>query len=186
MNREIIIRKANITDVKSIAKINLDTWKTTYSNIISHDYLNTLSYKKSEVVWEEILNNIIKTSCLYVAQEQNSNIVGFAWAGLERCSETKGVGELHAIYVLKRYQRKGIGKALFSSIIENYYSKNIKSIIVWILKKNKYRSFYESLQGKCCKEKKERIGEKDYNLIAYCWDNMDLLKSILGKSNDNL
>lgn len=180
MNLETIIREANIKDVKSIAKVNLDTWKTTYSNIISQDYLNSLSYGKYEIIWEKILNNLKKTSYFYVAEEKNGNIIGFAWAGLNRGSQTKEIGELYAIYVLKRYQRKGIGKALFSSIFKNFYEKNIKNVIVWILKKNINRKFYESLQGKYYKEKREKIGDKHYNLIAYRWDNMDILKEILG------
>jgi hypothetical protein len=34
----MIIRAANKNDIKAIAKINIDVWKTTYSGIVPSDF----------------------------------------------------------------------------------------------------------------------------------------------------
>lgn len=44
----MIIRKANFNDISSIAKVHVDTWKTTYKGIVPNDYLESLSYKKQK------------------------------------------------------------------------------------------------------------------------------------------
>lgn len=172
----MIIRKASVSDAYSIARVNIDTWKTAYSGIISQDYLDSLSYKKKEKIWEDILKNRNKKSFIYVAQDENRNIIGFACAGLERSGLSKYNGELHAIYVLKKYQRRGTGKSLFLTIFKNLYRMNIKNMIVWVLKNSRYRTFYESLQGKNVGEKKDKIGDKNYDLVAYGWDNIDIIE----------
>ena len=45
------IRKAVIADVKGIAKVHVDSWKTTYRDIISDEFLNKLSYESREKLW---------------------------------------------------------------------------------------------------------------------------------------
>ena len=53
----MIIREANLDDAKGIAKVHVDSWRTTYKNIIPDEYLNNLSYEKREQLWT---NNIPK------------------------------------------------------------------------------------------------------------------------------
>jgi hypothetical protein len=45
-----------------------------------------------------------------------------------------------------------------------------------VLKRSPYRAFYESLQGKYVSEKREKIGHKIYDFIAYAWENLEIIK----------
>ena len=46
------IRRANSDDVSGIAKVNVDSWRTTYEGIIQEDFLDDMSYLKSKERWK--------------------------------------------------------------------------------------------------------------------------------------
>lgn len=51
------IRKARLKDAEGIARVHVDSWRTTYRGIIPDDYLNGLSYEQRTELWK---NNIGK------------------------------------------------------------------------------------------------------------------------------
>lgn len=53
------IRKAVLSDAKGIAKVHVDSWRTTYANIMTEAYLNQLSYEKREEMWNSNISNRI-------------------------------------------------------------------------------------------------------------------------------
>ena len=111
----IKIRKADLTDTKGIAKVHVESWKTTYADIVPDEYLNNLTYENREKIW---INNI-PNGGVYVAENNEGEIVGFSSGGKERSGKYNGFdGELYAIYILKDYQGQGIGKALVKPIID--------------------------------------------------------------------
>ncbi len=42
----VIVREASLEDAPAIARVHVDTWRTTYRGIIPEDYLATLSYQQ--------------------------------------------------------------------------------------------------------------------------------------------
>ena len=145
MDGFIKIRKAVLTDVKGIAKVHVDSWKSTYANIVPEQYLNNLSYESREQMW----TNGIPYGGLYVAESKEGKIVGFSKGGKERSGKYKGYdGELYAIYILKEFQGKSIGKALVKPIIAEITGMELNSLLVLVLEDNVSRKFYESLGGK--------------------------------------
>lgn len=51
----MIVREAKLEDVGAIARVQVNTWRTTYRGIIPEDYLANLSYEKREKSWVQIL-----------------------------------------------------------------------------------------------------------------------------------
>lgn len=49
------VRAANPSDAHPIARVHVDTWRTTYTGIVPAEYLAGLSYRDRESRWEEIL-----------------------------------------------------------------------------------------------------------------------------------
>ncbi|BDI14956.1 hypothetical protein ANSO36C_07580 [Nostoc cf. commune SO-36] len=45
------IREANLADAPAIAKVHVDTWRTTYSNLMPAKFLADLSYEERETKW---------------------------------------------------------------------------------------------------------------------------------------
>ncbi|MBD7986262.1 GNAT family N-acetyltransferase [Sporosarcina sp. Sa2YVA2] len=164
------IRKAEIADAAEIAKVHVDSWKTTYDNIVPNEYLASLSYESREQMW----TNAIPHGDMYVAENNSGQIVGFAKGGKERSGNYKGYdGELYAIYILQEYQGIGMGKALVKSIIEDLVDIGIHSMLVLVLEDNNSRKFYESLGGRKIDTVAVEIGGKKFSELVYGWKNIE-------------
>ncbi|MBY8981274.1 MAG: GNAT family N-acetyltransferase [Candidatus Lokiarchaeota archaeon] len=172
-------RLATIEDVPGIIKVSIDTWRTAYQDIFPADYLNNLSYEESEEKWRKRFINPEKNIFFYIAETEAKKIIGFILGGFEQQDLTlkipgirKYVGELRAIYVLKEYQRSGIGVKLVKMVVERLLEKNINSMIVWVLKDNPNGKFYEILGGKYIGQKMLEKEGVDYVAFAYGWDDI--------------
>lgn len=165
----IKIRKAIVTDAKGIAKVHVDSWKTTYANIVPDEYLNNLSYESREQMW----TNAIPYGGVYVAESNEGLIVGFSKGGKERSGNYNGYdGELYAIYLLKEYQGKGIGTALVKPIIDDIKGMGLNSMVVLVLEENISRQFYESLGGRKIDTIEVEIGGKKFSELVYGWEDI--------------
>lgn len=50
----IHIRRAIEDDIQGIAKVHVDSWKTTYKGIFADEILDNIAYEKREKQWEDI------------------------------------------------------------------------------------------------------------------------------------
>jgi len=173
-NRKMNYREADVSDLKGIVKVQIDTWKKTYNGIISADYLQGLSYDDKEQNWKQRLENPVHGAKIFFAEIEQQGIVGFALTTLEKYNPLlvsiqpdKFVGELCAIYVLKEFQNKKIGTQLIKLVTEYLMKNKIKSMIVWVLKQNPYYRFYEKMGGQYIGEQSIEIGGKKYIEKAY-------------------
>lgn len=163
------IRKAGLADAKGIAKVHVDSWQTTYKNIVPDEYLNQLTYERREQLWRSNLVNDL----VFIAENKANEIVGFSSGGEERTGKYPGYsGELYAIYILKEYQRNGLGQLLFEPVIEDLLQKNISTMIIKVLEDNNSRLFYEALGGKQIDTVEETISGKKLNECVYGWDDI--------------
>ncbi|WPP35147.1 GNAT family N-acetyltransferase [Bacillus sonorensis] len=171
-NRHVKIRKAVLADAKGIARVHVDSWKTTYANIVPDDYLQGLTYEKREQIW---IKNI-PLGGVYAAENNEGEIVGFSSGGAERSGKYSGFdGELYAIYILKEYQGHGIGKALFKQIIDEIKGMGLRSMIVLVLKENVSRLFYEALGGQKIDAIEVEIGGRKLSELVYGWEDIRTL-----------
>jgi ribosomal protein S18 acetylase RimI-like enzyme len=163
------IRKAKLEDAKGIAKVHVDSWRTTYETIFPSDFLNNLSYESRENLW----NDAIPKGTIYVAENNEGFIVGFSTGGKERTGNYEGFeGELYAIYILKEYQGKGIGKALVQPVVEELLEAGIDSMTVVVLEENSACQFYEALGAKKLDSIEDEIAGKKVKECVYGWGNL--------------
>ena len=172
-------RLATIDDVPGIIKVSIDTWRTAYRDIFPADFLNNLSYEDSEAKWRQRFTNPDKNKFFYIAETDSKEIVGFALGNLEQNDLTHNVpgieeyiGELMAIYVLKEYQRRGIGLNLVKLIVKRLLEHNINSMVVWVLKDNPNLRFYEVLGGNYLGKGILLKEGTNYIKVAYGWDDI--------------
>ena len=101
------IRKAKAEDAAEIAKVHVDSWRTTYKNIVSDEFLERMSYEERENMWKRIFQSTGGEPCVYVT-EKDGEIVGFASGGKERSGNYPDFdSELYAIYLLAEVRRMG-------------------------------------------------------------------------------
>lgn len=165
----IKIRKASLSDTKGIARVHVESWKTTYTNIVSDEYLNKLTSESREQIWI----NSIPNGGVYVAETNGGKIVGFSSGGKERSGNYDGFdGEIYAIYILKEYQGQGVGKALIQPIIDELIGMGLNTMLVLVLKDNASCLFYEALGGKKVDEFEVEIAGKKLTEVVYGWENV--------------
>ncbi|HZD12802.1 MAG TPA: GNAT family N-acetyltransferase, partial [Candidatus Binatus sp.] len=155
------IRKALREDSAGIGRVHVDTWRTTYRDIIDQEYLANLSYQRGREQWEGAVTNPRSRTAVFVAvdQDHQNRVVGFAACGAVRDNKDYD-GDLYAIYILQDLQGKGIGRKLVSSVANELISHSFSSMLVWVLAQNPCRGFYEALGGEHVLTKDVKIAEK--------------------------
>ena len=173
----MLIREATHIDIPALSKVHVDTWKTTYKDIIPDEYLANLSYERREKGWHQVFKMTPKgNNFTYVAEDKSGEIVGFANGGLERTCDQLYKGELTAIYIRQSSQRNGIGRNLVQVVVERLAQLDIYSMLVWVLVDNPACQFYAALGGELVYEKELTIGGKSLIEVAYGWTNTQNLK----------
>ena len=167
---DVRVRAANPSDACPIARVHVDTWRTTYTGIVPAEYLAGLSYRDRESRWEEILRTDQPAKSNFVAETEEGDIVGFAGGGPERGGSRAYLGELYAIYLLEGYQRNGVGRRLVSAVAQRLLVDGLRSMLVWVLQDNHPACrFYESLGGQEVGRKTITIGGTDIVEVSYGW-----------------
>ncbi|MCA1010564.1 GNAT family N-acetyltransferase [Halobacillus halophilus] len=168
------IRRAAVKDAESVAIVQVDTWLSTYEHIVPDDYLSSMTYENRTQKWKRL----IKEQAVYVAEDNEGDIIGFSNGGQERSGNYPDYeGELYALYVVKEHQRKGLGKQLIKPIIQELNKMNIQSMLVLVLADNESRVFYEKLGAEKINTKEIEVSGKTLDEVVYGWkDIRGLLK----------
>ena len=164
-----IIRNAVVDDAYAIAKVQVDTWRRAYHSLVPSEVLDSLSYEQRSEYWSSIISREDRDGIFLVAEEEANGVVGFCVCGVNRDEDIKFASELYAIYVLEVHQDHGIGRAFFEEFRKWTLDRGMSSMIVWVLKDNPYRRFYEAMGGEVVSERMISIGEAELPEAAYGW-----------------
>jgi GNAT superfamily N-acetyltransferase len=162
---------ATPADARAIAEVQVATWKTTYRGILTDALLDNLSVDEREPRWRERLS--IVPEVMLVARDADGRVVGFAGGGAERTGALGCDGELHAIYLLERVQRQGLGTLLVNQLVRELRSRGFTSMAVWVLARNPFRKFYDALGGKVIAEREHERGGQMIPEVAYSWRDLN-------------
>ncbi len=165
------IRTATIQDAQGIGKVHVDSWRTTYKNIIPDSFLDKLSYEQREKLWERNINR--EDNYVLVAENKIGEIVGFAVASTRETNVERNSSDLTSIYLLEEYQGKRIGKLLLKELFMYFKQKGYQSIFVEVLAENKTRFFYEYYGAEYVKTVQINIGGKVLEEYVYVWNDID-------------
>jgi ribosomal protein S18 acetylase RimI-like enzyme len=176
----MIIRKATASDAPAIARVHVDTWRTTYRGIVPDEALANLSYERREQVWRVAAAQSGQGGRGLFVAEDAGQIVGFASGGPERTGDALHKGELYAIYVLQASQGQGIGRLLAQQVGEALVSAELSTMLVWVLAANGgARRFYEGLGGRLVREQSVEVLGVTLPEVAYGWQDLPSLVSRL-------
>ena len=175
MTIHLIIRPAREEDAPALARVHVDTWRTTYNGIVPDEHLASLSYAKREKIWKEWLARPAEEVTNYAAVTPAGEVVGFAVCGLLRDDIPGFDGELYGLYILKAFQGIGIGRRLVQQAAMDVASRGCSTMVAWVLKDNPSCRFYERLGGQPVAEKTVEIGGKELVEVAYGWRELSEL-----------
>jgi GNAT superfamily N-acetyltransferase len=163
------IRTADLADAEGIARVHVDSWRSTYQGILPANFLSLLSYERRTAQWKEAIGQVAETNWVFVAESRGSQIVGFLSCGPIREELANYAAEIFAIYLLKEWQGIGIGRRIFERAFKELKTEGYKSVMLWVLKSNPARKFYERMGGELIGEKQIEIGGVRLIEIAYGW-----------------
>jgi GNAT superfamily N-acetyltransferase len=164
----VAIRRATPGDAPAIARVRVDSWRTTYRGMIPDAYLDGMQVEASTALWDRVLNAGVNTTCVFVAAH-GAEVVGFSCGN--RLAEPKHGfdAELAAVYLRREFQRAGLGRQLVGAVAEAQRGAGATGLITWVIAGNRpAREFYQRLEG-------ELVVEQPFN-----WDGMDLVEAAYG------
>jgi GNAT superfamily N-acetyltransferase len=178
---EFEIRAALPGDVETIARLHVEVWRQSFRGLVSDDLLQTLSVERSVPMWADILGN--RDAVVHVAEvnappsegsksEESKIAVGFGSAAPAQSALLGASGEVIALFVREQFKRRGLGRALFSRLVDGLSASGHRSAGAWVLTNNRdSRSFYEAMEGRsgACRFVSEPAPMHE---IAYVWADL--------------
>jgi GNAT superfamily N-acetyltransferase len=177
-----IIRKAAQDDASAIARIYIESWRSTYAGLLPDRLLLNMSGADHEARWWRAMIARGQGRLFYaVAEDAREGVVGFGSAGPSRDPRLKYSAEVYTLYLRDDFHGAGLGRRLFVSLGERCAESLGGSLVVWVLKGNPARYFYESLGGKHVARRPTRLGGAEIEELAFAWDEVSELIA-LGRS----
>ncbi len=144
----IRIRTARLLDAEGIAGVHVASWQETYRGIMPQRFLDARTVKDRTALWELSLSQLGQGKVVLVAEEADGGIVGFVSGGPARIEEFGPGAEIYALYVLKRHQGRGLGRALFDDCRAALRQAGMERLTLSVLRANPSRGFYLKMGGR--------------------------------------
>lgn len=167
----VTIRAAATGDSGAIARVHVESWRSTYAGIVPDAYLAGLDEVLRAQLWREWLSG----GAIVLVAERGGEIVGFAHAGKIREAVASCDAELYSLYLLRDAQGRGIGSALLKQIATHLKRSGFGALAVWVLERNRSRLFYERAGAKLAMSKVIEIGGSRLMEVAYWWPDLSVL-----------
>lgn len=169
------IRLAVAADIQSVAEIHVASWRTTYVGIVPQSVLDELSVDRRKMMWSQAILQPAPSTGVWVAEDRDGQVVGFANYGPERQGGRAYAGEVYAIYLLHSVQRRGLGRSLMQACAMGFRDLGMDSMLVWVLADNPACRFYERVGGRVIQETSIHLGGVELREVAYGWRDLSLV-----------
>lgn len=152
--KPITYRIATVGDAPAVATVEVTSKRESISHLESEF---SMGYGRSFERWSGYIAGtrhprLAKPKrVVFLASDKESVIgyIGCHHAQREQCGEDwQSDAELQQIYILKTYQRRGIGTHLFSMMVDWLRFGGMNSLVVGYHETNPYRAFYFKMGGK--------------------------------------
>ena len=168
----MLIRPSQKTDANTMSRIYVKSWRDTYLSVIPFGFLYEMSESQHE---QAFLKELDSKQVLSFVAEDVGRVVGFVTGGNERNGNDIYSGEIYTLYVLKNFQRQGIGGKLVSALATQFNENSIYSMLVRVLKLNPYRRFYKKINGTYIKSEHLTVAGEVMDMETYGWLDTSLI-----------
>lgn len=176
MDSPEIIRPAIPTDASGIARVHVASWRSAYPGVLPDKYLVGLSAQSYAARWRALLTRDLRGRRTYVVQDPkvpgSQGIVGFGSCGPQRTALPGYTGEFYAIYLHDTVQGRGLGRRLMAAMAVDMLGLGTRSAVVWVLRDNPSRWFYERLGGTKVAEQPTNFAGIRLDEVAYGWHDL--------------
>jgi ribosomal protein S18 acetylase RimI-like enzyme len=176
---EITIRSARLEDAGPIARLDVETWQATYAGILATPYLAGLSSERRASGWANVIRREPKD--VRVAVTADGDIVGFGSCGNSR-GEPGFTSEVFTLYVAPDWQNQGIGRRLLLAMFARLVAEGHASAVIWVLRENPARFFYQRLGGKEVRRKLLPFNGTQVAASGYGWRDLPKFLSTIASA----
>ena len=136
-----MIRKAVLEDVSTLANIIVESWRSTYSNLIPKDeIIKYLDKKRRQQQFEEFIKN---KEIILIGLYEGAP-VSMLFANKDNDEQIEDCGSVYSIYILEEYWGKGLGTGLMDEAVKILKDEGCKRVSLWVYEENsRARGFYE-------------------------------------------
>jgi GNAT superfamily N-acetyltransferase len=147
------IRAAGVEDDPGIARVMVDTWPS-HRGQVPEELWAKIRQKwtcdDEACEWAgilcEVANGDLPGECVFVALEEDGEIVGHVWGGPSDEEGTQNTGQIWSLYVRESHQRPGIGRRLVQAVAAHLAAIGMNSLLIGCLAAGApARRFYEAL-----------------------------------------
>ncbi|MBW8270548.1 GNAT family N-acetyltransferase [Caldovatus aquaticus] len=177
----ICIRRARPGDAAAIGAVHAETWRSTYAGVLPDAYLAALCPHRLGYGYERAILDRRDGHAVFVAVaaaagggEGTSAVVGFASGGRSRRSAL-AEGEIETLYLLDDFRERGVGRRLMRAMAAHLHAIGCRSAMLWVLRDNPTRWFYERLGGRLAAREVIRFAGCEVEQQAMVWDPIEVL-----------
>ena len=164
------VRRAVVGDAEAIERVRTDTWRDAYRGLMPDALLDRLDYDATR---RRTLMAVMPPHQFALVAEDASGVVGFCLGGRSRPPEDRFRGEVYAIYVLPEHQGHGIGRALLEAAVAELVDRDLRSMIIWVLRENApSRRFYERMGGHLIRDEERELEGIRITESGYGWEDV--------------
>jgi GNAT superfamily N-acetyltransferase len=172
MDRDITfsVRPAQPGDVDAIARIEVETWRATYAGMLPDRVLLGMSERRQKGAWTGLVR--FRPGDVVVVEDPEAGVVGFGNCGAQRDPSLPYAGEVFTLYVTPDAQNRGVGRQLIGALFDRLQHTGKNSALIWVIRANPSRFFYQRLGGKVILTRRIRVGGEPVEAIAYGWPDL--------------
>ena len=167
----LVLREATIVDLRPLAELHVRTFNETHVG----PFGSGPTYATREWQWREKLSETDAVHFVLVLETAAKQLVGFIW-----CHPTKDnpqwAARLNKIYLLREYQRRGLGKRMVAAAVDRLLEHGLTSMALFTEADNEPAcNFYEQLGGERQLDEQGQFGG------MYGWADLRKLKDELSR-----
>jgi ribosomal protein S18 acetylase RimI-like enzyme len=137
------IRRASAADADRIAEIHVQAYDESYRDIAPPEAFTILNFERRQAQWRGFFATPHAATSAHVA-ESHAEVVGFC-TGL---AVEGGMGWIKTLYVLRKAQRFGLGRALMTAVLDDLATFGSQAVRLDVADGNiAADAFYRSLGG---------------------------------------
>jgi ribosomal protein S18 acetylase RimI-like enzyme len=123
---------------------------------------------------------------MLVSIAPSGEIEGFGDCGRRRDAASSFAGEVFTLYVAPDRQGNGLGRSLLLGLFARLVRRRLDSAVIWVLRDNPARFFYERLGGKLVSHQRLRVAGTAVEAIAYGWPDLAAVLKMRARSDGQL
>jgi ribosomal protein S18 acetylase RimI-like enzyme len=153
------VRAAVERDAEAVARVHVESWRSTYRGLVPDDYLAGLSVERRADTWRRLITEAGADRGVLVLEDDGpqgadlrdaglkdaGDVIGVCHYGPTRDDDVEGAGEVTSIYLVGDRWQRGGGTQLLDAAVSAMTAAGYATATLWVVDGNdRARAFYEA------------------------------------------